>query len=358
MRTATRVLAVDDNPTNLAVIEETLGDHFTLKLEQNGNDALRAASTFLPDVVLLDVMMPDLDGFEVCSRLRSDPVLKHSHVVMVSAKTTLEDRLRGYGAGADDYVTKPFDEEELLAKVNAIVTTKSMYHDTQAHLDSLCGAAGETLELLAYLRDAETGEHLDRMREYSLMLAGELRTVGFSDLIDDKFLDDLHRASALHDIGKLVLPDAILKKPGPLTDIEFKEVKQHTVTGEAILYRLAGHQSETTFFKMAAEIARWHHECFDGSGYPDGLQGEAIPLAARIVKVADVFDALTSWRVYKPAFQPTRAKEQIVQGRGTEFDPNVVEAMLQVFDELEEVCQGQKAGNAQSSTVGNSCPVF
>jgi cyclic di-GMP phosphodiesterase len=348
MSTGNRVLAVDDNPTNLAVIEESLQGHFKLRLATNGDEALQIAPTFLPDVVLLDVVMPRPDGFEVCSRIKNDPTLRHSQVIMVSARTDIDDRLRGYRAGADDYVSKPFDEQELYAKVNAALKTKTFYRTIQSDMDALCGAAGEVLELLSHLRDAETGAHLDRMRAYSHLLAGELRAERLADEIDDIFLDDLYRASALHDIGKIGIPDSILRKPGPLTDEEREQIKRHTVIGEQILNRLAQRQTKSSFFKMAAEVARWHHECFDGSGYPDGLRGEAIPLAARIVKVADVFDALTTVRVYKPGYEPSYAREQIVGGTGSDFDPLVVDAMLRVFDEFEATCEN--ANSAEEFT--------
>jgi CheY-like chemotaxis protein len=158
-----RVMAVDDNPTNLAVIEETLQDRFHLRLVDNGKEALKNAATFLPDVVLLDVMMPRPDGYEVCSAMRNDPLLRYSSIIMVSASTAIEARLRAYRAGANDYVCKPFDEEELLAKVLAAVNVKSDYQTLLADVESFYSATGEVLELLTHLRDSETGEHIDRV---------------------------------------------------------------------------------------------------------------------------------------------------------------------------------------------------
>jgi putative two-component system response regulator len=338
MSASSRILAVDDNPTNLAIIEETFQGRFNLRLAHDGEEALRIAPTFLPDIVLLDVMMPRPDGYEVCSQIKNDRMLRHSQVIMVSAKTDISERLRGYRAGADDYVTKPFEEEELFAKVCAALKTKSVNSSVQQELEALYSATGETLELISHLRDAETGEHLDRMRDYSQMLAAELRNGPVAQQVDDQFLDDLYRASPLHDLGKIVIPDAILRKPGPLTEAEREHMMRHTVVGEQILHRLARKQPEAGFFGMAAEIARWHHECVDGSGYPDGLIGNTIPLAARIVKVADVFDAMTTARVYKPSFSPLVTRDEIVAAAGTQFDPQVVEAMLRIFDEFVDLC--------------------
>jgi putative two-component system response regulator len=351
MSADSRILAVDDNPTNLAIIEETFQGRFNLRLAHDGEEALRIAPTFLPDVVLLDVMMPRPDGYEVCTQIKNDRILRHSQVIMVSAKTDISERLRGYRSGADDYVTKPFEEEELFAKVCAALKTKSVYCSVQHELEALCSATGETLELISHLRDAETGEHLDRMRDYSQMLAAELREGPFAQQVDDQFLDDLYRASPLHDLGKIVIPDAILRKPGPLTDAEREEMKRHTIVGEQILHRLARQQPEAGFFGMAAEIARWHHECLDGSGYPDGLFGKAIPLAARIVKVADVFDAMTTARVYKPSFSPQVARDEIVVGAGSQFDPHVVDAMLRIFDEFVDLCPKQNFASSNKMAV-------
>jgi putative two-component system response regulator len=263
---------------------------------------------------------------------------------MVSARTEVDDRLRGYHAGADDYVTRPFEELELRAKVAANIRVKSIYGEIETKMNALCGATGEVLEHISHLRDTETGEHLDRIRIYSHLLAGELRQGPFGDHIDDAFLDNLYRASPLHDIGKVAMPDALLRKPGAFTQGEREQMKQHTLIGEQILNRLAQQHSDASFFSMAAQIARWHHESFDGTGYPDGLSGAAIPLAARIVKVADVFDALTSARVYKAPSEPAAARKYISETESAAFDPNIVDAMLRVFDEFTEVCNAAVVG--------------
>jgi cyclic di-GMP phosphodiesterase len=357
MPSRNRILAVDDNPTNLAIIEEALQGRFNLRLARDGTEALGLAPTFLPDVVLLDAMMPKPDGFEVCSLMKNDSVLRHTRIIMVSAKTALDDRIRGYQAGADDYVTKPFSEEELCAKVAVGMRTKTIYATVQDEMDALCGTTAEVLELVSHLRDAETGSHLDRIRAYSHLLAAELRQQPFSREIDDLFLDDLDRASALHDLGKIAIPDAILRKPGPLTGDERSQMQQHTIIGEQILNRLSQKQPGVSFFRMAAEVARWHHEGYDGGGYPDGLCGEAIPLAARIVKVADVFDALTSVRVYKPAYDPLIAVEEMLVGKGHAYDPVVVDALLRVYDEFVELCRSSASAEALESPAATALTI-
>jgi len=350
-----RILAVDDNPTNLAIVEEIFQGRFDLRLVQSGNEALELAPTFQPDVVLLDVMMPRPDGYEVCSRMKNDPRLRHCQVIMVSARTDIEERVRGYRAGADDYVTRPFEEQELCAKVDAHLRTKSIYGTVCGQIDALCGATGEALELISHLRDAETGEHLDRIRVYSHLLAVELRRGPLGGEIDSVFLDDLYRASPLHDIGKIAIGDAILRKPGPLTNEERVQMQQHTIIGEQILRRLAQRQPDIGFFRMAAEIARWHHECFDGSGYPDGLCGTEIPLAARIVRVADVFDAMTSARVYKPSYEPTIVRDEMAGAEAAKSDPSIIEAMLNVFDELEHLCRSLDRPDPSPLAITSPC---
>jgi putative two-component system response regulator len=284
-------------------------------------------------------MMPGPDGFEVCSRLKNDRNLGSTQVIMVSAKTDLDSRLRAYQAGADDYIIKPFNDEELCAKVSVNVRNRTIYGVIRGQMEMLCGAAGEALELVSHLRDAETAGHLTRMREYSQILAGELRLTAWAQEIDDQFLDDLYRASPLHDIGKVAVPDFILHKPGRLTDEEFEQIKDHTTSGERILQKIAQRQPDITMFRMAVQIARSHHENVDGTGYPDGLVGGAIPIPARIVRVADVFDAITSARPYKQRQTPEEARDLIVASKRSAFDPAVVDAMLRAYDELADIAQ-------------------
>jgi len=337
MQLSHRILAVDDSPTNLAIIEEALQGRFSLRTADDGEQALQMAPSFQPDVVLLDVMMPGTNGYEVCSRMKNDRDLGLTQVIMVSAKTDLHSRLRAYQAGADDYIVKPFSEDELFAKVCVRLRAKSIYRVVRSELEALCGAAGEALELVSQLRDSETAGHLVRMRDYAQMLALELQKTSWGHAINDQFLQDLYRASPLHDIGKVAVPDAVLHKLGQLSNDERAEIQQHTIVGERILQRLAEQQPDNSMFRMAVDIARSHHECYDGSGYPDGLVGADIPLAARITSVADVFDALTSARCYKTKQVPEDAREVIVAGRGTVFDPAVVDALLRVFDEMADL---------------------
>jgi len=343
MPAANCILAVDDNPMNLAVIEEIFESEFELHLIDNGREALTVARQCLPDVVLLDVMMPEINGYEVCSRLKQDPALRQSQIIMVSANTDLEDRLQGYRAGADDYVTRPFDPDELYAKVCVNLRNKSVYDDVRTQITDLSGATAEMLELLSQLNDTEPGEHLDRIRSYSRVLATELRQHSHFPEIDDAFLRKLDQASPLHDIGKIAISDTLLNKTGNLTTEERSQLQRHTLIGHDILKGLVLKCPNTDFFSMAAEIARWHHESFDGSGYPDGLRRSEIPLAARIVKLVDVFDALTS---YEPGFAPPEPygiRDYLTGPVAAKFDPRVLEAFVNGFDEILDVWKSHHA---------------
>jgi putative two-component system response regulator len=334
-----RILAVDDNADNLAILKELLEPHFVVSCVESGEEALRVAPTFRPNVVLLDMMMPGLNGKQTCRLLREDPALKETKVVMLSARTAIEDRLSAYDLGAVDYITKPFNDLEVLAKVRAWM---KMFHEQEieevwGEIQRTRDVVGFAMTTLAAFRDTETGEHLFRLRWYSYLLAEQLSVTGpYCNDIDERFLQQLYRASPLHDIGKVGIDDAILRKPGPLTPEEFEQIKQHTVIGGDILVRTAAELSSADYVQMAAVIARHHHERFDGTGYPDGLTGTEIPLAARIVCVADVFDALTSDRVYRKAMPADEASAIIEQGAGSHFDPAIVEAFFLRSEEFRQ----------------------
>jgi putative two-component system response regulator len=337
-----RILAVDDNLDNLRILEECLGDAFEVRCATNGQEALRIAPEFLPDVVLLDLMMPGLDGRETCQLLRARPELRNAKIIMLSARSDIAERLAAYEVGAVDYIAKPFDLREMLAKIG---TWTDMIHKQQVEgiwqdLEQTRNGIGLTLTSLVEFRDTETGDHLFRMRWYSQLLAEQLAVDSpYAEQIDETFLRKLYRASPLHDIGKVAIDDAILRKPGRLTASEFEIIKQHSVIGSDILSRAATDLPSADYLSMAICIARHHHERYDGLGYPDGLCGRAIPLAARIVSVADVFDALTSDRVYRTAILPEEASNTIESGSGSQFDPLLVQAFLARFDDIRQAWQ-------------------
>lgn len=353
------ILVVDDNETNVMILEELLGDDYGIVTATDGAEAVEAYKQHKPGVVLMDIMMPNVNGYDATRQIKAMPNSEYVQVILVSAKASADERVKGYECGAEDYVVKPFDPDELFAKVRVYARLfAAQYELAQAkaevvgdndRLQSLVEAqAAElvgkrdmlvfALAELADSRDPETGQHLQRMREYCRVLAEHLAEHGpYQDKIDQAYLDAIYLAAPLHDIGKVGIPDTILLKPGRLTDEEFDLMKQHTVIGATALENVARHGEKGQFIEMAIEIARSHHEKFDGKGYPDAIAGQSIPLSARITAVADVFDALTSARVYKEAFTAQVARSMIEKDAGTHFDPAVIEAFLAVFDQLLEL---------------------
>jgi len=330
-----RILAVDDNSTNLAVLEEVLGDTYSLRTAENGENAIAVAAEFLPELVLLDVMMPGIDGYETCRRLRENSDLAHTKIFMISARTDPGDRVKGYEVGADDYLCKPIVEDELLAKIQVASRMRNhlLVESVDQELDSTGSVVTFALAKLADTRDPESSRHLFRLRAYSQLLAERLAETGpYADRIDQQFLRDLFRASPLHDIGKVGIPEGVLLATEGMSDEEFQIYQQHTTIGAEILEQASVRSPEQTFLKMAAVIALCHHERFDGLGYPLRLRGDDIPLPARIVSVADVYDTLTSERNGKGAYEPVAAKT-IVEGHcGKRFDPVVIDAFRSQFE--------------------------
>ncbi len=337
------ILIVDDNPTNLMVlktlvsrIEDCTPLTFTLPAE-----ALEWCAQNETDLVLLDYMMPEIDGITFLQRFRAMHGKKEIPVIMVTADHEAEVRYQALEAGANDFLNKPIDKTEFLARTkNALALRRSqkqlanradwLAQEVKKALAELVVRERETIFLLskaAEYRDPETGAHILRMAQYSRMIAARLG-------LPEKELDLLLDAAPMHDIGKVGIPDNILLKPGKLDDAEFTIMKQHSKIGWEILQ---GRSTSNKLLQMAAEIALAHHEKFDGTGYPNGLAGEAIPMLGRIVAVADVFDALTSTRPYKLAWEVERARDHISNNAGKHFDPACVEAFLAEWDAVLEV---------------------
>ncbi len=353
------ILIVDDNEMNRAILEEILSDQFELLSACDGEEAVAMFQEHRPGLILMDIMMPGMNGYDACRLIKSQVGEGFTNIILVSAKASPEERVKGYDAGADDYIIKPFDDEELLAKVKvqlrlrdaleaAAEARKTVSMDNDRLQELVKEQTRELVEKrdmivfalanLADSRDPETGEHLLRIREYCKVLAEWLQANGpYRDQIDSDFIDAMYLASPLHDIGKVGIPDTILLKPGRLTDSEFELMKEHSVIGAEALEQVARHGENGLFLKMAIEIARSHHERWDGGGYPDGLVGPATPLSARITAVADVFDALTSARVYKQAFSFEVARSMIQNDCGTHFDPAVIEAFAACYPTLADI---------------------
>ncbi|MCP5277024.1 MAG: two-component system response regulator [Thiobacillus sp.] len=339
------VLIVDDSPDNLNVLSELLHPLYRVRAANSGERALRiAASTPQPDLVLLDVMMPGMDGHAVFSRLRKDPATSHIPIIFVTAMDSSEAELRGLDEGAVDYITKPITPQILLARVRNQLELKQARDRLSRQNEWLEAEVGRrmaendliqlvSIRALAHLaetRDPETGNHILRTQGYVQLLGSRLGGhPRFRDRVNGHYVELLARSAPLHDIGKVGIPDAILQKPGPLDPAEWEVMKTHARLGaEAIEQAERDAEKPVEFLALAKEIALWHHEKWDGRGYPDGLAGEAIPLSARLMAIADVFDALITPRVYKPAMSHAEARDIIAAGRGSHFDPVMTDIFL------------------------------
>lgn len=350
-----RVLIVDDEPVNVMILCKLLRNHYATETAANGAECLQKVASFRPQLVLLDIMMPGLNGYDVCRQIKESRVGEFVQVILVSAKGSPAERLQGYAALADDYVVKPFNHDELLSKVRVqfrlweahgeLRKAKAELELNNLDLERLVQIRSQqivavqdvtvfALAKLAESRDTDTGNHLIRIRAYSQILARQLQNDSpYAASITPEFLGDLYRSSPLHDIGKVGVPDSILRKPEPLTKSEFDVMKKHVQIGAVTLEEALEHAGGG-FLIMAAQVARCHHERFDGTGYCAGMRGQEIPLSARIVALADVYDALTSRRPYKPPYDPDVARSIIVSQSGTHFDPMIVEAFQSRFDEF------------------------
>jgi putative two-component system response regulator len=342
------VLIVDDTPENLTVIGELLSADYLVRAAISGERALRLVhSSPRPDLILLDVMMPGMDGYAVMEHLQRDHQTRDIPVIFITALDQQTDQLHGFDLGAVDYITKPIQPPVLEARVRTHLELKLARDRLQtqnAWLESEVNRRMAESELiqtisiraLAYLaetRDPETGNHILRTQGYVRLLASLLQpNPRFARHLGDHAIDILTRSAPLHDIGKVGIPDAILLKPGPLDLREWTIMKNHAYLGaRAIEHAKRDAEKTVEFLDAAKEIAHWHHEKWDGSGYPDGLAGDGIPVSARLMALADVFDALTSVRVYKPAIPFGEARDIIAAGRGKHFDPDVTDAFLAHF---------------------------
>jgi len=315
-----KILIVDDEPLNLKVLKQVLQDNYRLSFAKNGMDALELVKKEKPGLILLDVMMPGMTGFEVCRQLKSDPETNTIPVIFVTALAEEADESEGFAVGGVDYINKPISP--------ALVRARVKTHLSLVHIDELKRTHLELIQRLgraAEFKDNETGMHVMRMSHVSGRLALQLG-------MDAHFSEQLIHAAPMHDIGKIGIPDHVLLKPGKLDEEELALMRKHPEMGAKIL-----DNSTSPLIKLAHSVALYHHEKWDGSGYPFGLKGEAIPIEARIVAVADVFDALLNKRPYKEAWPVEKAVAEIETNRGKHFDPDIVDAMLQCLPDLLEI---------------------
>ena len=348
------LLVVDDTPANLVLLSGLLSPSYRVQLAPSGAKALELARRQSPDLIVLDIMMPDLDGYEVCRRLKDDPATRDIPVLFLSALNQAEDETRGFECGAADFIQKPFNATTVLARVATQLQAKSwrdalsrrnLWLQTElesrlAEVDQLREATLHVMVSFAEFRDEQTGHHVRRTQEYVRTLARWLTAQPGSGVhLSDDDIDHIAKSAPLHDIGKVAIPDSILLKPGRLSAEEMAVMRTHSMKGWEMLRRAAermGRQG-SLFLHYGMEIARHHHERWDGAGYPDRLSGTDIPLSARLMAVADVYDALISRRPYKEAMSHETARAYIEAQSGAHFDPQVVAAMVARHADLQRI---------------------
>jgi len=338
------ILVVDDSSINIDLLKEALSSDYRMKFALKGEDALKIAFKTPPDLILLDIMMPGMDGYEVCRQLKAADATKKIPIIFITAKAKSKDEERGFQLGAADYIRRPFRATIVRERIkthlalydqNRVLEEKVQERTAQLNkaFDTIKGASLETIYRLsraAEYKDEDTGTHVLRMSNYSAIVA---RKLGYNE----KIVDSILYASPMHDIGKIGTPDRILLKSGILNSDEWEIMKQHVFCGASIL-----ESSTKGFIKLAEIIALTHHEKWDGGGYPKGLKGKEIPQVGRIVAISDAFDALVSRRPYKEPFSLEKSFMIIREGRGSHFDPDVVDAFFSCIDEIIAVKEKHK----------------
>ncbi len=349
------VLVVDDTEANVDILVDALGELYDVSVAMDGREAVETVEEEPPDLILLDIMMPEMDGYVVCETLKADERYAKIPIIFLTALTEIENKTRGFQMGAVDYITKPFEISEVQARVKTHLSLVLASRELEMQNEILEIKVEErTRELavtqditihglatLAETRDNETGGHILRTQRYVQVLAQFLAdNPKYSDILDKKTVDLLYKSAPLHDIGKVGVPDAVLHKPGKLTNEEFATMKTHCELGyQALVKAEELYESDVrpSFLTHAKDIAYTHQEKWDGSGYPRGLKGEEIPISGRIMAVADVYDALICKRVYKPPFPHEKAVAIISEGSGSHFDPDVVNAFLEIEGTIKRI---------------------
>ncbi|MDR1957815.1 MAG: HD domain-containing protein [Planctomycetaceae bacterium] len=353
-----RIILVDNSLESGRIIVESLAPEHQIQQMMSSEECFRKMVAFSPDIVIVNDLLEDMPVLDFCQRIKGSPLGDFATILVISSQKNVESRIQYYDAGADDYIIQPIHHNELRAKIQALGRNRNQleklwlahFYANQQYdrMKELVQKKSEEIEAtrnmtvfviakLAESRATGQGQHLERIRDYSQILGEELYRRGTFPEIERNFLVDLYNASPLHDLGKVAIPDHILLKEGPLTAEEFNIMKQHSVIGAETLQLAMQQSGYSSFLAMSIDIARHHHERFDGQGYPDGLAGLDIPLAAQIVSVVDVFDALTSQRVYKKAIAPDAVKIMIEQDTGRRFNPAIVRAFTKRFNDFMDI---------------------
>jgi putative two-component system response regulator len=338
-----RILVVDDNMASLKQIGAQLLGNYQISLSKSGFQALQICSQIRPDLILLDVEMPDMDGFETNAALKKNHELSRIPVIFLTGNYDVETEIRGLKSGAVDYITKPAERNVLLHRIELHLKL----NDYQTNLERTIKELEDNIVLsfadLVECKNDNTGGHVLRTSKYVDILGGALLKRGvFPDEVTEDSVELMTRAAPFHDIGKIGISDIVLLKPGPLSKEEYNEVKRHTIIGANVLLNIYERTPTQYYLKYAAIAAEGHHERYDGKGYPYGLKGEEIPLVSRLMAVANVFDACLTERVYRKALSPAEAFGVIMNGRGTEFDPAIVDCFAEAYPEFPTIDMSQQ----------------
>ena len=344
-RTRLKILVVDDTKTNIEVLEGILSHDYDVCVALNGKKAIELTEKIKPDLILLDVMMPEMDGYETLRIMREKNILHGIPVIFLTAKADSKSEQTGLDLGAVDYITKPFNPALVTLRIKNQLQLKLQRDHLHELVDERTADLRKTLKVmltslgsLAEYRDPETGEHIKRTQVIVQLLAEELqKNPKYENIITSEFIENITTAAPLHDIGKVGINDRILRKPGTLTPEEREIMMQHSKIGYDVLREATSELHDDSMVSMAAEMALGHHEYWNGEGYPNHRKQDEIPIGARIMAVADVYDALVSRRPYKEPYPHEVAVKEIVNGRGTQFDPDIVDAFLAIADRLPEI---------------------
>lgn len=349
------ILVVDDDKTNLTLAQKILLPFYRIAACNSGMAALKYLENNRPDLILLDINMPEMDGFAVMERLKENDKTKMIPVIFLTADNLAETEVKCFQVGAMDFVAKPFVPDILISRVGKTMELEQYRHNLENMVKEQAEKITEDARRISKIqesvivgmanliesRDGSTGKHVKNTQTYVRMIADELyKRKLFSDELTPDYIQDLCKAAPLHDVGKIKVPDSILQKPGKLTTEEFDAMKLHTTYSRKIIQTIIGDVEDEYYVRIVEDIAMYHHERWDGTGYPTGLAGESIPLAARIMAVADVFDALYEERCYKPPIRPIERIMQIMaEGRGTQFDPTIIDVFMEMLPMLKEMLE-------------------
>jgi putative two-component system response regulator len=350
-----KIMLVDDNVTNLTIGRNILIDEYETFTVQSGQKLFKILEKVRPDLILLDVEMPEMSGYEVIEELKANDRYRSIPVVFLTAKSDSGSELEGLTLGAVDYITKPFSPPLLLKRIELHLLIESQKQELKNYNENLQELVNQKTKTVIELQDAilqtfaemvecrddVTGGHIDRTQKYLKILTDAILEKNlypqYEDILRDKYFV---QSAQLHDVGKIAIQDSILKKPAKLTNIEFEEMKTHTTFGVTVIDKIGQNTSEKTFLEYAKIFAGTHHEKWDGSGYPKGLKGEGIPIHGRLMAIADVYDALISERPYKKPFTHEEAVDIIRVGRSTHFDPELTDVFISVADRFQEAAIG------------------